>query len=177
MLQCPHGWHADVCIVRLLRSGNIAQVTADDRLPILPDRDREAGSCSPLEGDGRPPRRQLDRTRKGPVFLLRCAGRDMNSNCAGVQAVGHSAALAGAIMPEHAFRAPHSTLPWRGSHVGPPFESNRARASRCCNAAHRRSSRGAGAAAIRRAGHRWTTQSRNRYAHAGRPAAAVPHRG
>ena len=49
-------------------------MTGGRRLPILPDCNRSAVSCSPLEGDCRPPRRRTaNRTRKGPVFSLRCA--------------------------------------------------------------------------------------------------------
>src|SRR5262249_44146343 len=49
-------------------------MTGGRRLPILPDCNRSAVSCSPLEGDCRPPRRRTaNRTRKGPVFFLRCA--------------------------------------------------------------------------------------------------------
>src|SRR5262249_62215740 len=49
-------------------------VTGGRRLLILPDCNRSAVSCSPLEGDCRPPRRRTaNRTRKGPVFFLRCA--------------------------------------------------------------------------------------------------------
>jgi hypothetical protein len=64
------------CSIRLPL--HIRRVAAGERLPILPDRDRQAGSCSPLEGDCRPPRR---RTNTGPArvrffFVLR-AGPQM----------------------------------------------------------------------------------------------------
>src|SRR5262249_3112629 len=51
--------------------------TGGRRLPILPDCNRSVVSCSPLEGDCRPPRRRTaNRTRKGPVFSLLCASEE-----------------------------------------------------------------------------------------------------
>ena len=44
--------------------GCILHTLSAVRLPILPDCNRQAGSCSPLEGDCRPPRRQ---TEAGPA--------------------------------------------------------------------------------------------------------------
>src|SRR3989442_11771913 len=45
-----------------------AQVAAGDRLPILPDRNRPTGSCSPLEGDGRPRADELKPDPQGSGF-------------------------------------------------------------------------------------------------------------
>jgi hypothetical protein len=64
-----------LCCVR--KSRRHTAPTGGRRLPILPDCNRSAVSCSPLEGDCRPPRRRTaNRTRKGPVFFsaLRSGG-------------------------------------------------------------------------------------------------------
>ena len=44
-------------------SRHTAMFAVGDRLPILPDRNRNAGSCSPLEGEGRP---RADKLKPGP---------------------------------------------------------------------------------------------------------------
>ena len=69
-IATPHGWHATLCVVREKPRLHTASHWRQ-RLSILPDSSRQAVSCSPLEGDCRPPRRQtLHRARKGPVFLF-----------------------------------------------------------------------------------------------------------
>ena len=70
--------------------------TGGRRLPILPDCNRSAVSCSPLEGDCRPPRRRTaNRTRKGPVFSLLCASEAFML----LRACGGACAAAGPALP------------------------------------------------------------------------------
>ena len=65
-------------------SARYSVVAVGERLPILPDRNRNADSCSPLEGDCRPPRRQTLPDPQGSGFscarkacLLRVASGDL----------------------------------------------------------------------------------------------------